>query len=105
MQGNKIYLQPFGTALHVINDMVELQKGKIIFSDSPHGIIHFMVEMYGNKWEFRFTVTDIGKNRCNVKIGIENEARNSEELIERQFALLDSMLIVDAKMELAIKNE
>ena len=104
MEGKKIYLQPFGTALQVINDMAELQKGKLIFSDSPNGIIHFAITMYGNKWELKFEVTDIGKNRCNVKIEIEEETKNSESLIERQFALLDSMLIIDAKMELSIKK-
>ena len=84
--------------------MIELQKGKLVFSDSPNGIIHFVIAMYGNRWELRFTVTDIGKNRCNVKIGIEKDEQNREVLIERQFALMDSMLIIDAKMELSKKS-
>ena len=81
-----------GTALQVINDLVELQNGKLTFSDTPHGKIFFRIKMYGNKWEFQFTVEETGENRCGVKIAIEQAAQGDEEMIRREFALLDSML-------------
>jgi hypothetical protein len=81
-----------GTALQVINDMVELQNGKLTFSDTPHGKIFFRIKMYGNKWEFQFTVEETGENRCAVKIAIEQAAQGDEEMLRREFALLDSLL-------------
>lgn len=92
MEGKKVYQQPMGTVLDAINDIVELQNAKLTFSDTRHGKIHFIVKMYANSWEQRFTVTDIDKNQCNVKIEIEKEIFGSKNQIKREFALLDSML-------------
>lgn len=100
MKGEKIYLQPTGTVLDAVNDIVELQNGRLTFSDTPHGKIYFVVSMYVFEWELRFTVTDIGGNRSQVQIEIEGEARDGESLIHREFALLDSMLVTRAKIEL-----
>lgn len=101
MKGEKIYLQPKGTVLDAINDIVELQNGRLTFSDTPRGKIYFAVRMYVSEWELRFTVTDIGGNRSQVQIEIEGGARGGESLIHREFALLDSMLVTRAKIELA----
>jgi len=92
MKGNKVYQQPMGTVLDVINDIVELQNARLTFSDTPHGKINFIVKMYANRWEHRFTVTDAGKNQCRVKIDIGQETKSCENQIRREFALLDSML-------------
>lgn len=100
MIGRKIYLQPMGIVLDTINDIVELQKGKLTFSDTPHGKIHFLIKMYAFKWELRFSVMDIGNNRSQVQIEIEGEARGRENLIGREFALLDSMLVTGAQIEI-----
>ena len=103
MEGKKIYLQPKGTLLNAISDVLELQKGKTVYSDTPNGKVCFTIRMYGLKWELRFTVTDIGKNRSEVRLEIAGEERGNEKLIYRQFALIDSMLIGLAKIELSEK--
>ena len=101
MEDEKIYLQPKCAVLNAICDIVELQKGRLTFSDTPHGLIHFSVRMYAFAWEIRFRVTDIGLNRCVVRIDIGGEARGRENMIFREFALLDSMLLIGAKIEIA----
>ena len=101
MEGKKIYLQPMAMLLAAINDIVELQNGKLTFSDTPHGKIHFRVRMYAAKWEFRFSVTDLGENRCKVEIELDRDTRNKEGKIIREFALLDSMLVANTQVELA----
>lgn len=100
MEASRIYLQPMGLVLDTINDIVELQKGKLTFSNTPNGEIHFCIKMYGFKWELRFTITDIGKNRCTVEIEVDGEKRGREKLIIREFALLDAMLVGGAQIEL-----
>ena len=100
MEGRKIYLQPMGTVLSAVLDIVELQKGRVAYSDTPNGQIRFSVRMYGFKWELGFTVADIGKNRCTVQIEVAGEERGRERMVLREFALLDSMLLADSKIEL-----
>lgn len=101
MEGKKIYLQPKGALLDAIHDIVELQRGRKLVTDTPHGTIQFVVSMYGFKWALRFTVTDIGKNRCQVQLEVGDKESGQDKIIYRQFALLDSMLIWGAKVEIA----
>ncbi len=98
-----MYLQPIGTLLNTINDIVELQKGKLTHSDTQNGRISFLVKMYDFAWELCFTVTDIGKNRCRVQIGADGDSLSRELLVLREFALLDAMLVVGAQIELRQK--
>jgi len=100
MTGKKIYLQPRGTLLQAICDMAELQNGKYTFSDSPNGIIHFLVRMYNSRWEFKFAVEDAGKNRSGVELELAGRTKSTKSIINREFALLDSMLTIDAEIEL-----
>jgi hypothetical protein len=104
VEGKKVYLQPMTTVLNTINDIVELQNGKLTLSDTPGGKIHFLVRMYGSKWEYRFTVTDIGQNRCRVQIETDGDVRAREKKIRRGFALLDSMLVTAAQLEITETN-
>ena len=104
MEGKKIYLQPKGALLDAIHDIVELQRGRKLVTDTPRGTVQFIVSMYGFKWELRFTVTDIGKNRCRVRLEINGEESGQDKIIYRQFALLDSMLIWGAKVEIAAQE-
>jgi len=101
MEGKKIYLQPVSMLLAAINDIVELQNGKLTFSDTPHGKIHFRVRLYAAKWEYRFSVKDIGDNRCIVEIELDDDTYKKEGKILREFALLDSMLVANAQVEIA----
>ena len=88
----KMYYESGRTILNAINDLVELQKADVTYSDISLGKIYFRVEMYGFLWEYQFTVEDVDKNNSHVTLDISGEAMNKTEKISRQFALLDSML-------------
>ena len=103
--GYKIYLRPRSTVLNTIHDIIELQKARITYSDTPRGKISFTTKMYANKWEHRFTVTDIDKQRCGVHIEMGKETTGSGEQIKREFALLDSMLNENVQFETGMKRE
>jgi len=85
--------------LNAINDIVELQNAKLIFSDTPHGKINFVVKMYTSRWEHRFTVTGIDVNKCSVRLELGQESPDSESQIKREFALLDSMLMEEDRTQ------
>jgi len=99
--GKKIYLQPRGLVLATVYDIIEFLKGKSTVSDTPQGMVSTRLTMYGFKWEVRFTVEDIGKNRSSVSIDIKGERRDKRKEILSMFALLDSMLLVGAEIEFA----
>lgn len=101
MTGNKIYLQPRRSVVNTILDIAELQKGKTTFTDTAHGKVCFLVRMYAFTYEYRFTVTDIGNNRSKVKLEVRGNSRYQMRHIIREFALLDSMMIGEAKIEFA----
>lgn len=100
MTGDKLYFQPRDYVIAAIHDIKELQKGKGTFDDVPNGIIHFTVSMYNIRWGFRFSVTDIGRNRCKVEIGIAGDVQDKVDKILREYALLDSMLNINTQIEL-----
>ena len=100
MMGSRVYFQPRNYVLDAINDIKELQNGKGTFSDNEKGKIGFIVRLYATKYEFQFTVTDIGMNRCRVEIEIVGEVRNKEEKVLREFALLDSAMAANTQVEL-----
>ena len=105
MVGTKIYLQPKVTLLNAISDLIELQKGKVAHSDTPNGQITFSIRLYHQKRELQFTVEDIANSRCRVRLEIKGETQNAESFIQREFALLDSMMVTLAQIELAEKDE
>jgi hypothetical protein len=105
VEGKKIYLQPKGTVLNTICDIVELTRGRSFGSDSANGITSAHMKMYGYKWDVHFLVEDIGKNRSCVTVGIEGERRDKRKEIRSVFALLDSMLLIDAEIEFADKEQ
>jgi hypothetical protein len=100
MKGSKVYLQPVGMVINAILDIQEPQRGKTVFTDTSRGIIRFSVRMYASKWEFRFAVADIGKNRCRVELEAEGNLREKKRQVMREFFLLDSMLVGEALVEL-----
>ena len=105
MTGKKIYLQPMDMILNAIHDLQELQKSKPVVCDTSRGFISFRVMIYATEWEYRFTVSDIGRNRCGVTIEIAENAPGLDRLIEHEFALLDYVLIDRAKIELTELEE
>ena len=98
--GGKVYFQPRDYVLAAVHDIKELQKGKGTSSDIENGKINFMVRLYYTKYELQFTVTDIGKNRCKVDIGINGDVNDREGKILREYGLLDSMLAASTQVEL-----
>ena len=100
MVGKKVYLQPRGTVIDGICDLIEIQNGKVTLSDTPNGIVHFRVAMYGSKLELKFTVADIGRNRSFVRLEIVSD-RSHERFIQREFTLLDTFLVTGAEIEMA----
>ena len=100
MTGSKVYLQPRDYVFNTIHDVKEMQKGKGTFADVVNGKINFIVRLYYAIWEYQFTVTDIGKNRCRVEIGVGGDVRNKEDKILREFSLLESMLLTNSNIEL-----
>ena len=105
MEGRKYYLQPSGTVLNTIHDIVEFLKGRPFNSDTVHGIINAHLTMYGFKWDIHFLVEDIGRNRSRVTIGIEGERTDKKREIRSMFALLDSMLLIGAEIEYADEQQ
>jgi hypothetical protein len=104
LEGTKIYLQPMNTLLNAINDLIELQNGTLTFSDTSCGKISFEVGLYSANWEFQFSVEDIGLNRSKVKIGLDGDKRDDEDMIRLEYALLDSMLVAGARIQVAAKG-
>ena len=104
MEGTKIYLQPKVTLLIAVSDMIELQKGKVTHSDTPNGQITFSVRLYHQKCELQFNVEDIANNRCRVRLEIKGRTQNAESFIQREFALLDTMMVTQAQIELTEKD-
>ena len=97
--GAKIYLQPEEMVFRTINDLAEMQGAKTTLSDSNRGKISFTADLYGAKREYRFSVTNIERKRCNVRLEIgdsELDKPGKEIMIKRQFALLDSILAINA---------
>ena len=85
--------------LGTVHDIVELTRGRQTVGDTSNGKINTNISMYGAKWEVRFTVEDIGKNRSNVTIEIDGEKQDKRKEIRSMFALLDSMLAIEAEIE------
>jgi len=103
MTGKHYYLQPRGTVLNAVSDLAELQNAKFTFTDSKSGIIHFLVKLYHNKWEFKFAVKDMGKNTSCVELEVDGDDEKAESLINREYALLDSMMAENVRIEFARK--
>ena len=92
MMAERVYSRSVGTILSSINDIVELQKAKLTFSDTPNGRVNFLVNMYAYNWEFCFTVTDLGEKQSRVCLDAAGEQVGKDDMIQRELLLLDSML-------------
>ena len=99
MTGKKAYLQPTDMILRAICDLCELQHGIREVSDAAHGVIRYRVALYANEWEYRFEVSDIGYCRSMVGISIAKDVEDKHRLIEHEFAMLDYMLLDQARID------
>jgi len=106
----KIYLQPMAMVYNAMLDLMELQNGTEILSDPSSGKLYYRIMMYGFTWEFRFAAQSMDNNRCGIDLEIV-EAENAgdsergylENMILREYALLDSMLLLGAPPEVTHK--
>jgi len=106
MERTKTYPRSKDFIINTLYDIVELQKGSLILSDSARGIVYYKLSMYGHEWELMYTISEIqGKtNQCansgpgppkaqsSVTLRIIGERRENEKEMRRAFALLESML-------------
>jgi len=113
LASKRAYLQPKEMICNALADVMELQKGEELLSDPIFGKLHFRIEMYGSKWEFRFSVLEIDWNRCGVTLDVEvyedegdgdddvEALRYVNNMIRREYALLDAMLLIGTPFETA----
>ena len=88
----KIYPRSVGVVLSTINDIVELQKAQLTFSDTPSGKINFVITMYAYKWEICFTVIGIGRKQSRVSLEVAGDQLGRADIFRREFSLLESLL-------------
>ena len=106
MGAEKIYLQPMEMVYNAMLDVMELQNGNEIESDPLYGKLCFTVTLYGFSLELRFSAFSAYNNRCAVYLEItetENGGAGNrddwESMIEREYSLLDAMLLFGAPPE------
>ena len=110
MMEKKLYLQPGRLVFDALLDIMELQKGVETLNDPIGGKLHFVTYLYGEDWEIRFSITDIDRARCAVNIEIAAKDRNgdmdgySEIMARREFALLDSILLIGTSHEISLRE-
>ena len=102
MEGKKTYTKPKGYILNTIYDVIELQKGNIIMTDTKHGRVHYQVSMYGYEWELLYIVSGNEADRSEVSLRVMGERKDKAREIRREFAILDAMLEGGAAVTLSL---
>jgi len=92
MEGKKSYPKPKAYILNTIYDVIELQNGQLIMTDTKRGRVHYQVSMYGYVWELLYIVSDNEAERSEVSLRVIGERKDKAKEIRREFALLDAML-------------
>ena len=95
----RIYLWTPRQIREVILDAVELQKAKIIKDDMSAGMTSYVLTMYGQKREYQVTVAPASRNRSRVKIEISGGKGGNDEIIDKQFALYESLMLTFTPQE------
>ena len=101
MADKMIYLQPEGMVFDALLDLMEMQKGIEVMNEPLNGKLHFVTSLYGTAWDIHFSVMGLDRNRCAVTAEVtsrENE-EFSEIMSQREYALLDSMLLIGTVQE------
>ena len=88
MEGIKTIDRSKGEIINAIFDIIELQNGELILSDSRRGKVHFQLTMYGYVWELLYAINDIGIGKCDVTLRVIGDRQDKEGEIRREFALL-----------------
>jgi len=112
METGRVYLQPMEMVYNAMLDMMELQNGTEVLGDPLSGKLYYRVVLYGFMWEFRFTVLSMDNNRCGVTLEIketenarDDERGYLENMLFREYALLDAMLLLGAPPEVTHSEE
>ena len=105
MEGKKTYFKSKSMILETIHDIIELQNGSMLISDSIRGKVLYRIEMYGHEWQILYTITTTKSEECQVTISISGERRDKAKEINRQFALLDSLLNGVDQVEITLSEE
>jgi len=105
MEGRKSYPKSKRYILNTIYDVIELQKGNIIMTDSKHGRIHYQVSMYGYVWELLYIVSGSEAEQSDVSLRVIGERKDKAKEIRREFAILDAMLEGGATVNLNLSDE
>ena len=92
MEGRKTYSHQKGEIFSTIYDIIELQKGELILSDTRQGVLYFSLTMYDYIWELMYNITETGAGKCEVAIRVAGDRQDVKKEIKREFALLDAML-------------
>jgi len=100
MEGIKTYQKPKKFILDTIYDIIELQNGDIILSDTNLGRVQYQVTMYGYRWELLYIISEKNTEKSTVKLRVIGERKDKEKEIRREFALLDAMLEGGAEVDM-----
>jgi hypothetical protein len=92
MEGIKTIVRSKRDIINAIYDIIELQNGELILSDSKRGKVHFQLTMYGYVWELLYSISDMGIGKCDVSLRVVGERQDKAREIRREFALLETML-------------
>ena len=92
MMGIKTFAMNKGEIINAIFDIIELQNGELLFSDSRRGRVHFRLTMYGYSWELLYTINDMGECKCDVSLRVVGDKQDKTREIRREFALLETIL-------------
>jgi len=100
VHGKKSYSQSKRDIFVILYDVIELQKGEMIVSDTRSGKLLYSLTMYDYVWELLYDIAEIDTGKCEISIQVTGERFNKKAEILRQFALLDSMLNGGADVKL-----
>ena len=92
MEGKKTYSKTKSYIFNTVYDIIELQKGDLILSDTRLGRLQYQITQYGYIWELMYLINEKGANKSEVTLSVIGERKDKAKEISREFALLDSML-------------
>ena len=92
MKGKKQYSVSKGAIFSTVYDIIELQNGDMILSDTARGLLYYKLTMYDYVWELMYSITEIGYEKSCVTLRLIGDRQDKAQEIRREFALLEMML-------------
>ena len=78
---------------NIVNDIIEMQKGKNVTSDTAQGQIGFTTRVYGFRHKYDFEILKEGDN-CRVRLTAGGDGNSGAKRLRMMFALMESMMPV-----------